>query len=176
LALNCQSLRGITTDKILLLDDTKHAMQQDSVGRSRESDPAKPSSSKSRKGEPNDVFAALTSPAKVRGDYTQIGISIPKSHMRVLDSEASLLGLRKSQFLELLFLRALGQNAITRLALAPTYELKRDELTETVKYLWYIRKEVKKLVDEFMVRTGMKASSWVVMALNEWAGLTRDMR
>jgi hypothetical protein len=55
--------------------------------------------------------------------------------------------------------------------MAPTYELKRDELAESVKYLWYIRKELKKLVDDYMLRTGLKTSGWIVMALNEWAGL-----
>ena len=124
-----------------------------------------------RKGEPKDVFSALATPTTTRSDYTQTGITIPKAHMRVLDSEASLLGLRRSQFLELLFLRAIGQNAITRLAIAPAYDLKRDELGQPVKYLWYIRKEVKKLVDDFLLRTGMKTSAWVVVALNEWAGL-----
>jgi hypothetical protein len=71
--------------------------------------------------------------------------------MRVLDTEANFLGLRRSQFLELLFLRAIGLHAITRLPMAPTYELKRDELVECVKYLWYIRKELKKLVDDYML-------------------------
>ncbi len=137
---------------------------------------AKTAPSRGKKGEGNDVFSALTTPAKIRTDYTQVGISIPRAHMRVLDAEASLYGLRRSQFLELLFLNTIGQQALNRLTLAPLYELKRDELTETVKYLWYIRKEVKKLVDEYMIRTGMKTSGWVVTALNEWAGLTRDVK
>jgi hypothetical protein len=147
------------------------------VSRSKDQSPAaKTTSSKAKKGDTNDVFSALTTPAKIRSDYTQVGISIPKAHMRVLDAESSLYGLRRSQFLELLFLNTIGQNGLVRLPVAPRYELKRDELTETVKYLWYIRKEVKKLVDEHMIRTGMKTSGWVVTALNEWAGLTRDMK
>ena len=138
----------------------------------REPKPAKPSATKPKKDEATDVFSILSSPAKVRTDYTQIGISIPKAHMRVLDTEANFLGLRRSQFLELLFLRAIGLNAITRLPMAPTYEFKREELAESVKYLWYIRKELKKLVEDYMLRTGLKTSGWIVMALNEWAGLT----
>jgi hypothetical protein len=127
---------------------------------------------KSKRALRNVVAAVLASPAKTRSDYTQIGISIPKAHMRVLDFESNFLGLRRSQFLELLFLRTIGQNAITRLAIAPTYELKRDELAKTVKYLWYIRVGLKKLVDEYMLQTGLKTSGWIVIALNEWAGLT----
>ena len=141
------------------------------MSRSRESKPAKSSATKSKKEDATDVFSILSSPAKVRTDYTQIGISIPKAHMRVLDTEANFLGLRRSQFLELLFLRTIGQHAITRLPIAPTYELKREELAESVKYLWYIRKELKKLVDDYMLRTGLKTSGWIVVALNEWAGL-----
>lgn len=105
---------------------------------------------------PEDIASALGKPAKLRVDYTQIGISIPRAHMRVLDFESNFLGLRRSQLLELLFLRALGQDAIVRLAIAPTHELKRDELVETVKYLWYIRKELKKLVDDYMLRTASR--------------------
>jgi hypothetical protein len=148
------------------------------VSRSKDQSPAaKVTPSKAKKGDANDdVFSALTTPAKVRTDYTQVGISIPKAHMRVLDSESSLYGLRRSQFLELLFLNAIGQQALNRLPIAPRYELKREELAATVKYLWYIRKEVKKLLDEHMLRTGMKISGWIVSALNEWAGLTRDVK
>jgi hypothetical protein len=56
------------------------------------------------KGVPS-VAAALASPAKTRRDFSQLGISIPKTHMRVLDLEADFLGLTKSQFLSLLFLK-----------------------------------------------------------------------
>lgn len=146
------------------------------MSRSKDPNPSKSAVARSKKGEVMDVFSALTTPAKIRTDYTQVGISIPKAHMRVLDSESSLYGLRRSQFLELLFLNEIGQQSLVRLPIAPKYELKRDELTETVKYLWYIRKEVKKLLDEHMVRTGMKTSGWIVTALNQWAGLTRDLK
>ncbi len=126
---------------------------------------------KPREITPEDIASALGKPARLRADCTQIGISIPRAHMRVLEVESNFLGLRRSQLLELLFLNALGQNAIVRLPMAPTYELRRDELAETVKYFWLMRKEVKKLVDEYMLRTGLKTSGWIVMALNEWAGL-----
>jgi hypothetical protein len=139
------------------------------------SGPKKNLPTKAKKSEATDIFSVLATPAKVRTDYTQVGISIPKAHMRVLDSESSLYGLRKSQFLELLFLNQVGQKALLRLPVAPKYELARGELGETVKYLWYIRKEVKKLLDEYMLRTGMKTSGWVVTALNEWAGLNREL-
>ena len=32
---------------------------------------------------------------------------------------------------------------------------------------------VKKLLEEHVLRSGMKISAWVVLALNEWAGLTK---
>lgn len=128
-------------------------------------------SGKGKKGAEVDVFTALTTPAKLRDDYTQIGISIPKGHMRVLDSEANLMGLRRGQFLELLFLNAIGQRSIVRMPVSPKYDLKRDELMETTKYLWYVRKEVKRLFEAHLLRLGLRPSAWVVMALNDWADL-----
>jgi len=78
------------------------------------------------------------------------------------------------QFLELLFLNALGQASLVRVPVAPTYTLERDELTQTDRFLWYIRTEVKKLLEAYLVQRGLKPSRWVVAALNEWAGLVKD--
>jgi hypothetical protein len=129
---------------------------------------------KGKKADVKDVFTALSTPAQVRADYSQIGVTLPKAHLRVLDAESALYGLRRSQFLELLFLNALGQASLVRVPVAPSYTLSREELTQTDRFLWYIRTEVKKLLEEYLVQRGVKPSTWVVGALNEWAGLTRD--
>lgn len=55
----------------------------------------------SRRGQGKmDILAALMKPLKVREDYTQVGISIPKAHMRVLEQESNMMGLRRGQFFE----------------------------------------------------------------------------
>lgn len=131
--------------------------------------------SKDRKNEALDVFAAVTTPAKLRHDYSQIVITIPKGHMRVLDSESSIMGLRRGQFLELLFLNSIGQQSIIRMPASPKYVLKPEELQETQKYLWYVRKTVKELFEAHIQRIGLKPSAWTVVALNEWADLVPKM-
>ena len=60
---------------------------------------------------------------------------------------------------------------IVRMAIAPSYELGRNELSETERFLWYLRPEVKKLFDEYCLRLGLKPSGWTVNAINRWVGL-----
>lgn len=122
------------------------------------------------------ILTALTTPVEGPRDWAQIAITVPKAHLRVLESEATLLGLRRGQFLELLFLNRIGQHALTRISVAPTYKLSRDELSETQRFLWYLRKEVKGLLDEYLLKLGIRPSALVVTMLNEWAGLGPDVR
>lgn len=122
------------------------------------------------------IFNALNTPVDGARDWAQIAITIPKAHLRVLEAEASLLGLRRGQFLELLFLNRIGQQALTRIPAAPTYKLARQELAETQRFLWYFRREVKGLLDEYLLKLGLRPSALVVMMLNEWAGLGPDAR
>jgi hypothetical protein len=122
------------------------------------------------------ILRALTTPVEGPRDWAQIAVTIPKAHLRVLESESELLGLRRGQFLELLFLNRIGQRALTRIAAAPTYKLARDELAETTRFLWYLRREVKGLLDEYLLKLGIRPSALVVTMLNEWAGLGPDVK
>jgi hypothetical protein len=120
------------------------------------------------------LFNALTTPIRSGKDWVQIAVTIPKGHLRVLDTEAELLGLRRSQFLELLFLNKLGQRVLTRPPVAPTYRFLRGEQAETVRYLWYLRRVLKKYLEEYLLKVGIKPSAFVVLMLNEWAHLGPD--
>jgi integrase len=60
------------------------------------------------------VYSALAAPVRGSKDWVQIAVTIPKAHLRVLDAEAQIFGLRRGQFLELLFLNRIGQPAIMR--------------------------------------------------------------
>jgi hypothetical protein len=132
--------------------------------------PGKPAP-RAKKGAAPDVFTSLTTPVASSRDFGQIALSMSKGHIRVLDTEAGMLGLRRSQLLELLFLNDLGHRSIVRMEIAPRYELSRSELGETERFLWYVRPEVKKLVEEHCLKLGLKPSAWAVTALNRWAGL-----
>jgi len=92
----------------------------------------------------------------------------------MLSTEADLLGLRRGQLLEVLFLNKLGQRVLTRPPVAPNYRFVRDEQSETERYLWYVRRTVKKLLDEYLLKLGMRPSAFVVLMLNEWAHLGPD--
>jgi hypothetical protein len=92
----------------------------------------------------------------------------------VLETEAELLGLRRGQLLELLFLNRLGQKLLTRPEASPTYRFQRGELEGTERYLWYIRRPVKRFLREYLLRLGMRPSALVVLMLNDWAHLGPD--
>lgn len=126
---------------------------------------------KKQEGPSKDILTALTTPVGPDKEWAQIAVTIPKAHLRVLETESQVLGLRRGQFLELLFLSRIGQQALTRIPAAPVYKLSRDELGETYRFLWYIRWPVKKLLDEHLLQLGMRPSALVVMMLNDWAHL-----
>ena len=117
------------------------------------------------------LFNALSTPVRTGKDFVQIAVTIPKGHVRVLSTEADLLGLRRGQLLELLFVNKLGQRVLTRPPVAPKYRFMRGEQAETERYLWYVRRTVKKLLDEYLLKLGMRPSAFVVLMLNEWAHL-----
>jgi hypothetical protein len=112
-------------------------------------------------------------PAQATRDYIQVAITLPRSHMRVLTTEANGFGLRRSQFLELLLLNQMGERVLTRLSKAPKYEFTREELTETERFLWVMRPDVKRAFEAHILPSGFRPSAWVISALNDWAALTR---
>jgi hypothetical protein len=122
-----------------------------------------------------EIEKALSTPVRGLKDYVQIAVTIPKGHLRVLGTEAELLGLRRGQLLELLFMnRLLGQKLLVRPSTSPTYRFQRDEQESTERYLWYIRRPVKKLLREYLLKLGMRPSGLVVLMLNDWAHLGPD--
>jgi hypothetical protein len=149
------------------------------MAKTRDAGAPKPGAASRRKplpAKPEDAqtaFASLLTPAQATRDYIQVAITLPRSHMRVLTTEANLFGLRRSQFLELLLLNQMGQKVLTRLPGAPTYEFTREELTETERFLWVMRPDVKKAFEAHILPSGFRPSAWVISALNEWAALTR---
>jgi hypothetical protein len=123
------------------------------------------------RGDAQTAFASLLTPTGGR-DYVQVAITLPRAHMRVLTTESGLFGLRRSQFLELLLLNQMGQQIFYRLPGAPAYQLEKQELTETERYLWVMRPDVKKAFDAHILKFGLRPSAWVISSLNEWASLT----
>ena len=90
-------------------------------------------------------MTALLAPVEDSRQLMQVVLTLPKAHVRVLDTEAAMLGLRRYQFVELLFLSELGQAILTRPSYMQSYQFVRREIDETQRVLIYFRPEVKKL-------------------------------
>src|SRR5687768_6396264 len=105
-------------------------------------------------------------------EYRQIGIALPRFYLRVLDTEAAFVGMRRSQILELLVLRKAGLLRVERSPSAPKYRVQRKELEEVERYLWHCRTEIKDHLDRMREQMGnLPPRAWVTLALNEWIGL-----
>ena len=123
-----------------------------------------------------DLLTALTTPIERSRDLIQVMLTLPKAHIRVLDTEASVFGMRRYQFLELLLLGELSQPMIVRPPFMAPYAFTRAELTESERFVIYIRPEVKLLLDEHLLRLGVKPSAWAVMAIAKWANLAEALK
>jgi hypothetical protein len=139
-----------------------------------------PAPSKARKAEPSspdkDILTALTTPIEGSRSLVQVMLTLPKAHIRVLDTEASVFGLRRYQFLELLLLGELSKPMMTRPEFLTPYRFTRAELEESERFVIYIRPEVKRLMDEHLLRLGIKPSAWAAMAIVKWANLTEALK
>jgi hypothetical protein len=139
--------------------------------------PPEPTKRKRREGSPEkDLVDALMSPVEDSRQLVQVVLTLSKAHVRVLDTEAAMLGLRRYQFVELLFLSELQQAILTRPTYMQSYEFVRSEIGATQRVLVYFRPEVKKLFDEHLARLGQRPSSWVATALRNWAHLDDALR
>ena len=142
--------------------------------------PPPEASTKGRRGEPaspgKDLLTALTTPIEGSRSLVQVMLTLPKAHIRVLDTEASVFGMRRYQFLELLLLGELSQPMMVRPPFMAPYRFTRAELTESERFVIYIRPEVKHLMDEHLLRLGIKPSAWAAMAIVKWANLTEALK
>jgi hypothetical protein len=70
-------------------------------------------------------------PVEDSRQLVQVVLTLSKAHARVLDTEAAMLGLRRYQLVELLFLSELRQAILTRPTYMQSYQLVRKEIGET---------------------------------------------
>ncbi len=150
------------------------------MGRRLQPPPVPVEPSKGKKSEPpspeKSLLTALTTPIEGSRSLVQVMLTLPKAHVRVLDTEASVFGMRRYQFLELLLIGELSQPMLVRPPFLPIYRFTRSELTESERFTIYVRPEVKRLMDEHLLRLGIKPSAWAVMAIVKWAELTEALK
>ena len=106
-----------------------------------------------------------------------IGTFVPLTHLTILEQEAKLFGARRGQFLEMLLKRKLGMLEFNRPANAPTYEFGDSELSTSVRFVWYLREEMKELLDRDRLQMGnLTVQAWIVVEINRWIGRPLGLR
>src|SRR5262249_32893239 len=70
-----------------------------------------------------------------------ISLRLPVAYLRILETEAALIGIPRSHFLTLLLAKKMGQINLERSKEAPKYTFTDKELTDTKLYLWYCKPE-----------------------------------
>jgi len=119
----------------------------------------------------DDDLAYLDEPTGVV--LAQVGVMLPRATLRMIDGEAAYYGWRRSTFLEALLLHKLGRGLrLERQPDAPKYKFKKDDWTNNVRYIWYLRSDLKERFDQLRLRTGnIRPQAWIVLAVNEFVGL-----
>jgi hypothetical protein len=98
-------------------------------------------------------------------------ITLPRSHLVILSTEADLWGVGKGDFLTMLLRRKCGELVFERPKDAPAYSFSDKEFLEAERYGWYLpNQDVPKLEADRLKMGNVLVSSWVVWTLNEWIG------
>jgi hypothetical protein len=99
------------------------------------------------------------------------------THLMILEEEAKLFSVRRGQFLEMLLKRKLGMLEFNRPANARTYDFRDSELSTSVRYVWYLREEMKELLDRDRLQMGnITVQAWIVFEINRWIGRPLGLR
>ena len=104
---------------------------------------------------------------------TQVGVMLPRATLKIIDGEAAYYNWRRSTFLEALLLHKLGRGLrLERQPDAPKHKLKADDWTTNERYIWYLRPELREQFDALRLRMGnIRPQAWIVLAVNEFAGM-----
>jgi hypothetical protein len=99
-------------------------------------------------------------------------MTMPKSHLHILETEADLWGVGRGEFLTMLLRRKFGDLAFERPKNAPSYHPTEDELIETERYAWYLpSRDAPKLEADRLKMGNIAVSTWACLLLNNWIGL-----
>ena len=106
-----------------------------------------------------------------------ISVRLPAAYLRILGTEAALLGLRRNAFLASLLRRKLGKMKLERSEGAPEYTVTDRELEDYKQYTWHCDPDIRRLLDADIKQMGLTSySSWINVALNEWIGRPGGLR
>jgi len=106
-----------------------------------------------------------------------IGVRLPVAYLRILGTEAALLGFRRNAFLSALIRRKLGKMKLERSDGAPEYTVTDAELEDYKQYTWHCLPTIRGWVEEDMKQMGITSySTWINVTLNEWIGRPGGLR
>ena len=99
--------------------------------------------------------------------------TLPLPTLEILEREAAVYGWRKGQLLEALLMEKLGMGIhLERKPTAPKYKFKSAAWTESQRWIWYVRPDLKAKFDALRVRAGnIKPQAWIVLTANQFVGL-----
>jgi hypothetical protein len=107
-----------------------------------------------------------------------IGVTLPEAYLRIIDTERELMGSSRNHFMSQLVLRKAGLLPLERPKHAPPkYEVKDEELRSYKFWTWYMKPDVKKLLDADMLQMGKrKPGDWITSIINDWLGKPGGLR
>jgi hypothetical protein len=120
-------------------------------------------------------MALLPTPGTAR--QIPVTVHLPLAYLRILNTEAELLGLRRNGFVAMLLRRKLGMVNLERTDGAPEYDVTDEELEETKVYLWHVEPGLRELVDADRKQMGLTSyAAWINALLNDWIGRPGGVR
>jgi hypothetical protein len=89
----------------------------------------------------------------------------------VLETEATHMGIGRGDLLVLLLRRKRGEQPLERSPAAPTYAFTEDEFTTFRLYTWYVKPELRPIIEDDCRYLGQSSiASWINMLLAQWIG------
>src|SRR5262249_21759196 len=143
--------------------------------RSRKSGRPAPPAPPPRTEDTSDEDAAPIPRSKLSGyrrskekGIQMVTVKLPVGYLRILDTERALVGSSRSVFLSQLLRRKRGELPLDRPKQAPRdFEIADDELRNAKQWTWYMKPEIRPLLDADMLQMGLQnVGSWIVMILN----------
>jgi hypothetical protein len=100
-----------------------------------------------------------------------ITVRLPAVYFRIMDTEATRIGVSRGSFLTMLLRWKDGTVQFGRPDGAPSYETTEAELSETQTYVWQIGAELLNTVDLDRLRMGnLSLPAYITQLLNHWLG------
>src|SRR5262245_6744277 len=112
------------------------------------------SSPRKKAGQPRQKRGENPPPRKIRsgrpsrGPVQAIGVRFPLAYLKIMETEADLLGVTRGQFLTMLVKRKRGELKLERGTSTTEYDVSDNELRTTRLYVWHVSPAVRQAIDE----------------------------